>query len=135
VDISRRMLRVVIAEDSLVDAELTTRALKRYGLSVDVMVVTTETELRTALLDGPPDIIISDYSMLTMDGKAAFIIARELRPGVPFIFLSGSIFRLAAGTEHADGATACLEKSDIDKLGEVVAKALTAEASPTHVQG
>lgn len=119
-----RAIRVVIAEDSLPDAYLAGRALKRYGFQADVVVATHEDEFRAALAAARADVIVSDYSMLTMDGKAAYEIARELAPDVPFIFLSGSAMRLAAGSEHVDNATACLDKRDMDRLGEVVAKAL-----------
>jgi CheY-like chemotaxis protein len=127
---TERMVRVVIAEDSQVDAELATRAIRKHGISVEVDVACTEDEFRAALLARAPDVIISDYSMLTMDGKAAFFIARELAPGVPFIFLSGSVLRLAAGSEHVEGAAACLDKSNLDALGEAVEKALRGRRSP-----
>ena len=123
-DKRERTIRVVIAEDSMPDAHLAGRALKRYGIQAEVVVATHEDEFRAALLAARADVIISDYSMLTMDGKAAYKIARELAPDVPFIYLSGSALRLAAGSQHIDNATACLDKRDMDRLGEVVAKAL-----------
>jgi CheY-like chemotaxis protein len=123
-DAQQRPARIVIAEDSLVDAELAARAIRRHRILADVVVATNEEELRAALRAAKPDVIISDYSMTTMDGRVAFEIARELTPVVPFIFLSGSVLRLAAGTKHVDGAFACLDKSDLDKLGNAVLKAL-----------
>ena len=47
-----------------------------------------------------------------------------MTPDVAFIFLSGSVLKLPAGTRHVDGATACLDKSDMDQLGDAVLGAL-----------
>jgi CheY-like chemotaxis protein len=123
-DAEQRPARIVIAEDSLVDAELAARAIRRHGILAEVVVASSEEEFRAALRAAKPDVIISDYSMATMDGRIAFEIAIELAPAVPFIFLSGSVLKLAAGTKHVDGATACLDKSDLDKLGHAVLSAL-----------
>ena len=123
-DAKERPARIVIAEDSLVDAELAARAIRRHGILADVVVATSEEEFRAALRAAKPDVIISDYSMATMDGRVAFEIAVELTPDVAFIFLSGSVLKLAAGTRHVDGATVCLDKSDMDQLGDAVLGAL-----------
>ncbi len=117
-------IRVVIAEDSVVDAHLAIRALRRHGIAADVVVAASEAEFRDALLAQLPDIVISDYSMQAMDGKVAYEIARELVPGVPFIFLSSTVFQRAAGSEHLRAASASLDKNDIDQLGAIVARVL-----------
>ena len=129
-DASLRPARVVIAEDSRVDAELAIRALERRGIVADVVVATNEQDYRRALLAAPTDVIISDYSMRMMDGMLTFSIAREIAPEVPFIFLSGSVFRLAAGSEHVTSALACLDKTDLEKLGDVVAETLSNRSQP-----
>ena len=123
-DANARPVRVLIAEDCSDDAYLAIRALKRHGIQAEVVVAETPDDLRAAIGHVQPDIIISDNSMSAMDGAEVFRIARELAPGAPFIFLSGSVLRLAAGSAHVDGATACLDKRDLDRLGDVVAEAL-----------
>jgi CheY-like chemotaxis protein len=67
-DAQQRPARIVIAEDSLVDAELAARAIRRHRILADVVVATNEEELRAALRAAKPDVIISDYSMKIMDG-------------------------------------------------------------------
>ena len=109
--------------------ELATYALKRHGFAAVVVVATSVPEFRAALLAAPTDVVISDYSMPAMDGKTAYEIARELVPNVPFIFLSGSVFHHASRSEPLlEGATAALDKEEMDRLGAVVEKALDKSA-------
>ena len=118
------VVRIVIVEDSEEDAELAIIAIKRHGIRADVEVVASEPELRSILQARAPDIIISDNSMVRLDGKAVYSICCELAPDVPFIFLSGTLMRLAPSSAHADGATACVDKNQLEMLGGVVAEAL-----------
>jgi len=117
-------LRVVIAEDSEVDAHLAARALKRHGILANVVVASSEAEFSDALRGAVPDIIISDNSMPRFSGRRALEIATELAPGTPFIFLSGSVRDRVGGCEHLGRATACLDKRDLDQLGALVARLL-----------
>ncbi len=64
--------------------------------------VVTEAEMRAALRAGLPDLILSDFSLPSFDGMSALAIARAEAPGVPFIFLSGTI-----GEERAIEALKC----------------------------
>ena len=111
------------------DAELASYALKHHGISAVVVVATTAPEFRAALLAAPTNVVISDYSMPTMDDKIAYAIARELVPDVPFIFLSGSVFHRGIRSELLlEGATAALDKEEMNQLGAVVESALNKSA-------
>ena len=77
-DAEQRPARIVMAEDSLVDAELAARAIRRHGILADVVVATSEEAFRAPLRAAKPDVIISDYPMAMMDGRVAFEIALEL---------------------------------------------------------
>jgi CheY-like chemotaxis protein len=124
-----KTIRVVLAEDSPMDAELASYALKQHGISAVVVVAASVPEFRAALLAAPTDVVISDYSMPAMDGNIAYEIARELVPDVPFIFLSGSVFHRGSRSEPPlEGATAALDKEDMNQLGAVVERALSKSA-------
>lgn len=116
-------IRVVIVEDSAADAELAVYALRRHGIEAEVVVAATVPQLRAALA-APTDVVISDYSMQGLDGAIALEIAQELVPNAKFIFLSGSIFHRPGGAKPLAGASAVLDKNDMDQLGAVVMKVL-----------
>jgi signal transduction histidine kinase/DNA-binding response OmpR family regulator len=86
-----REVRVLLVEDEVDDAELLQLELERRGLRPLVTRVETESGLRGALEWGEWDVVISDYSMPMFDGLRAFRIAREVRPDLPFIFVSGAL--------------------------------------------
>src|SRR5437879_13833570 len=58
--------------------------------------------MRAALRAELPNLILSDFSLPGFDGMSALAIARAEAPGVPFIFLSGTI-----GEERAIEALKC----------------------------
>jgi CheY-like chemotaxis protein len=112
-------VRIVMAEDSPADAELAVRALRRHGIRAEMVVVSSEPEFRQALA-ARPDVIISDNSMPLFSGQLALAIARELAPGVPFIFLSGTVPKQLPADSTLAQATACLDKNALGELGALV---------------
>lgn len=119
-------IRIVMAEDSATDAELTRYALRRAGIAADIVLTTTEAELRAALRSAP-DVIISDNAMPGFSGTQALAIARELAPQAPFIVLSGSASG-AAGSQNLSGVAAWLDKKDLHRLGDVIRDVLGGRA-------
>jgi len=100
--IESRELRLLLIEDSESDAELTIWRLKAAGFECTYHCVVNEREMRSALRDGLPDLILSDFSLPGFDGMSALAIARVEAADVPFIFLSGTI-----GEERAIEALKC----------------------------
>src|SRR3979490_3025087 len=99
---SGRPLRVLLVEDSQSDTELTMWRLKQAGYVCAFRCVVNEIEMRAALCAELPDLILSDFSLPGFDGMTALAVARAEAPGVPFIFLSGTI-----GEERAIEALKC----------------------------
>ncbi len=121
------VLRVLMVEDELHHAELQQRLLVRGGLSVRVQRVDTEEAFRRAL--GEPgacgaDIILSDFSMPLFDGLSALVIAKQLQPDTPFIFVSGTIGEAHAVNALKSGATDYVLKSDLARLVPAVERAM-----------
>ena len=87
----RGNLRILLLEDNQPDAELAIRALKSAGFATSVMRVETEAEFENGLRSFEPRLIISDFSLPAFDGLTALGMALSIAPGVPFIFLSGTI--------------------------------------------
>jgi len=83
--------RILLIEDNVADTELTVREMKRGGLAFDWRRVETEADVRRACAEFVPTVVLSDFAMPQFDGLSALRVVRELRPEVPFIFVSGTI--------------------------------------------
>ena len=119
---------VLFIEDSPDDVELALRSLKSDGIRANWRRVDNEAELRRTLGTLKPDAILSDFSMPGFDGLQALRIARELTPGVPFIFVSGTIGEERAIETIRAGATDYVLKNNLRRMGTAVRRAL-AEAA------
>ena len=117
---SSRPLRVLLVEDSPSDAELTRWRLQQGGYACTFECVVNEAEMRGALRAGSPDLILSDFSLPGFDGMSALAIARAEAPGVPFIFLSGTIGEERAIEALKRGATDYLLKTNLARLAPAV---------------
>ena len=121
-------LRILMVEDVSSDAELELRELTRSGLAVDARIVETEADFRRELDGFDPDIILSDFSLPRFSGMAALSIARELRPDVPFIFVSGTIGEENAVAALRSGATDYVLKTNLKRFPSAVRRAISEAA-------
>jgi PAS domain-containing protein len=117
-------IRILFVEDNRADVELELRELLRSGLAVQHRAVERREDFLRELAEFRPDIILSDFSMPSFDGMSALAIARETAPGIPFLFVSGTI-----GEEHAiralrDGAADYVLKTNLIRLPPAVERAL-----------
>jgi diguanylate cyclase (GGDEF)-like protein/PAS domain S-box-containing protein len=124
----RTPIRVLFIEDSEQDTELALRALEHSGFDVSWERVEAEQDLRRALHSSKPQAILSDFSMPVFDGVDALRVVREIAPGIPFIFVSGTIGEERAIEAIRLGATDYVLKDNLRRLGTVVRRAL-AEAA------
>ena len=121
---SGRPLRVLLVEDSQSDTELTMWRLKQAGYVCAFRCVVNEIEMRAALCAELPDLILSDFSLPGFDGMTALAVARAEAPGVPFIFLSGTIGEERAIEALKCGAIDYVLKSNPKRLVPAVERAL-----------
>lgn len=84
-------LRLLLVEDSVDDADLIVRDLKRAGFEVDYRRVQTAQEMTQALNEGPWQAVISDYVMPTFSGMDALALLKDRGLDLPFIIVSGAI--------------------------------------------
>jgi diguanylate cyclase (GGDEF)-like protein/PAS domain S-box-containing protein len=118
-------LRVLMLEDVRSDAELELRELRQLQRPLEFRRVETREEYLRALVDFHPDIILSDFSMPhAFDGLMALDLAREQAPGVPFVFVSGTIGEDRAVDALRQGATDYVVKDRLNRLAPVVKRAL-----------
>lgn len=117
-------LQVVLLEDDASDAELIQLELSRNELDIDWRHVWTEQAFRDALADGKVDLVLADYTLPGFDGLAALEITQRISPGVPFIFVSGSLGEERAIEALKSGATDYVLKDRLQRLHTVVVRAL-----------
>lgn len=116
-------LRILLAEDTPVDAELVLRELKRAGLRITSHVAASEEPFIRALRTFGPDVILSDFSMPGFDGMEALRLARELAPETPFIFVSGTLGEEYAVRALKNGAWDYVLKTNLIRLPATVERA------------
>jgi len=118
------MLNVLIVEDVEADADLQVQYLQRTGISCTMHRVETESEFVRQLEQWQPDVILSDFTLPQFDGMSALRIARQKRPDIPFIFVSGTIGEERAIASMKQGATDYVLKDHLEGLAPAVRAAL-----------
>jgi signal transduction histidine kinase len=83
-------LRVLIVDDSPMDANLIVRELRRFIAGVSHERIDTAGAMRRALSGSNWDVILCDWSMPKFSARAALSIVKELDFDVPFIIVSGT---------------------------------------------
>jgi diguanylate cyclase (GGDEF)-like protein len=118
------LVRVLFVEDLETDVELAVHRLRQDGVHCAYERVETEPALVQALRSGGCDIILSDFSLPQFDGMSALAVARREAPGVPFIFVSGTIGEERAIEALRCGAVDYILKSNLKRLAPAVTRAL-----------
>src|SRR5665213_979517 len=101
------IVRLLLVEDSALDAELLLDELVADGLRLEHEIVDTEPAFIEVLQRFAPDIIVSDISMPNFSGYRALEIAHVNAPRVPFVFVSGTMGEAAAVEALRGGAIDC----------------------------
>jgi two-component system, cell cycle sensor histidine kinase and response regulator CckA len=118
------MLRLLLLEDTPLDAELTLAALEEAGYTVQPQLVGDRAAFLRQL-DAPAfDLIIADYSLPAFDGLTALRLTRDRALDIPFILLSGTVGEELAIESLKAGATDYVMKQRLDRLAPVVQRAL-----------
>src|SRR5208337_2478937 len=117
-------LRILHLEDEPLDAELVKSALDGESISFDLFRVETRDDFISAVERGGFDIILADYSLPGFDGLSALAVARKRCPGIPFIFISGTMGEELAIETLKRGATDYVLKDRISRLATSVLRAL-----------
>jgi PAS domain S-box-containing protein len=113
-----------LLEDDLTDAELIQDLLELANLEFEVVRVDAQPEFIAALEEGRIDLILADFSLPSFDGLSALKLAKNKRPEVPFIFVSGTLGEEVAIEALTIGATDYVLKTRISRLVPSVDRAL-----------
>ncbi|MEK0265576.1 PAS domain-containing protein [Stenotrophomonas rhizophila] len=119
-----KAIRILMVEDSALDAELITAQLRRAGLPFTFERTWSHDGLVQALADGNVDVILADHVLPGFDGDAALALASELAPDTPFIFVSGTLSEELAVKALKRGARDYVVKSRLQRLPDAVVRAI-----------
>jgi PAS domain S-box-containing protein len=117
-------LRIVHLEDDQGAYELVRAMLAADGIEATIEHVDDPAAYRRALAPNPPDLILSDFNLPSIDGHGALALKRELCPSVPFIFVTGALGEETAVETLRNGATDFVLKSSLARLTAAVRRAL-----------
>ena len=119
-----QLLFIVHVEDDPADAQMIEELLFRGGLPAEITRVQTREGFLTCLERRPLDLILCDYQLPQFHGLSALELARERRPDVPFIFVSGVLGDDLAADSLRQGAADYLLKDRLARLVPAVQRAL-----------
>src|ERR1700722_8989462 len=125
-------LKILMLEDNAVDADLIIRQLHNDKLEFESEVVVTKGEYIIALDEFNPDIILSDHSLPQFDSLSALAIAKEKKPGIPFIIVTGSVSEEYAVTCMKSGADDYILKDSLTRLTSAIKSSLEIEKLKTE---
>lgn len=110
------LLRLLLVEDSINDAELLLRHLQLNNCNIQHHRVDNRHDMQEALRDNEWDLIISDYTMPGFSGLEALKIAKQEFPDIPFIIVSGNIGEDIAAAAMVAGAQDYVMKGNLARL-------------------
>ena len=117
-------LRILLLEDDPTDAVLVQELLDANNIVCEVTRAETRAEYLSGLEDPAINLILADYKLPSFDGLSALKLAQSKRPGLPFIFVSGTLGEEVAIEALKIGATDYVLKSRLSRLGLSVKRAL-----------
>ena len=120
----KKMLNVIMVEDSEDDARLLVRELTRADYQVSYERVETAEALKRALAQDQWQVILCDFTMPRFSGKAALHIVREAGLDLPFIYVSGTIGEDVAVEAMKAGAHDYVMKNNLNRLAPAVEREL-----------
>jgi len=121
---AKTSLRVLNLEDNVNDATLNEAMLAARWPECKLVRVDTREDYIAALVIKDFEIILSDYTMSGFNGLEALSLAREKRPDLPFLFVSGTIGEDTAIEALKNGATDYVLKHRLMRLIPAVDRAL-----------
>jgi len=117
-------IRILMVEDNALDAELIALQLGRAGLPFTVERTWTHQGMLDALRGGGFDVILADHVLPGFDGDAALALACEIAPGIPFIFVSGTLTEELAVKALKRGARDYVVKARLQRLPDAIVRAI-----------
>jgi DNA-binding NtrC family response regulator len=124
VNVAKKKLRVLIADDSENDAFILLHALCKAGYEPEHERVWTAMAMKAALEQQTWDMVISDYEMPGFGGFEALQILKDSGKDLPFILVSAVVSEETAVTAMKAGAHDYMMKRKLARLGPAIEREL-----------
>ena len=111
----KKLLRVLIIEDSTDDILLILHQVKKGGYNIEYDCVDSAADMKSAL-EKTWDIVLSDYHMPNFNGLEAFRLLQESGSDIPFILISGTIGEDIAVEAMRSGVNDYIMKNNMFRL-------------------
>lgn len=118
-----RPLKILLLEDSSIDAEIIKRLLLKEKLHCEIRLVMDKKEFIKALAEFSPEVILSDNSMPQFSATEALKITRQRFLHVPFILVTGTVSEEYAANIIKQGADDYILKDRLTRLPAAIAAA------------
>ena len=109
-------LRVLVIEDSALDAKVLVGLLSAGGYTITSDRVETATEFTGALEGAEWDVVLADYNLPEFNGQEALELLQQSGRDIPFIMISGGIGEDLAVQIMKAGAHDYLMKGNLARL-------------------
>lgn len=119
-----RELRILLVEHVPADAERILRELRDAGMALGAKRVASEAALVRELDEFAPDIVLAEFGIPGLGGMQALAVVRKHHPGIPFVFVSGTIGEESAAAAIRGGARDYVFKENLLRLPHAVRRAL-----------
>lgn len=117
-------IRILMLEDSALDAELIVAQLKQARLAFTHERVWQQDAFVAAVHARRHDVILADHVLPGFDGDTALALAHEIAPEIPFIFVSGTLTEELAVQALTRGARDYVVKQRLQRLPDAVLRAV-----------
>ncbi len=122
--IPTRDLKILLLEDTVADAELVERELRKAAVTFTSRRVETREEFVAALRDFTPDIVLADYAMPSFGAVLALRELRAAGSNTPLILVTGTNSEEIAVECIKEGAHDYILKPSLARLPRAIANAL-----------
>jgi signal transduction histidine kinase len=131
VEAAPRALRVLLIEDSIDDAVLLERHLRKAGFAPSMLRIETAEAMQAALAGESRgwDIILADYNLPRFSAPEALRLLKNLPYDIPFIMMSGAVSEDTAVAAMRAGAHDYVSKENLARLGPAIEREIAEAAS------
>ena len=119
-----KKLKILLLEDSPLDAELICREIKAAQIVCNTVIVDCEVDYVKALTEFSPDLILSDHTLLSFSSLDALRIAVKKLPKIPFILVTGTMSEEFAVNVMKEGAWDYVSKNQLRRLPDAIINAM-----------